>query len=362
MQSASKTKIYYPALDGLRGLAILMVVLVHNFGFLHYFFFGWLGVDLFFVLSGFLITSILLSEAGTQKFLKNFYMRRMLRIFPIYFLTIAFCLLLMPIITSSLPMIYYKQHLLWFVLFAQNWLYIFNPPQGNSILLHFWSLAVEEQFYLFWPFIILLIRSERKLLWFVLSLLAFVMLLRYFLWHLHIADLGYDSFYTFTRVDGICIGSAIAILWRIKPSFLKNYTSIIVLSLAAGNFVMYFLNKNATTRLPYLAFIGYTTFGVMFGLLLNEVITGSSKIIEALFNNKIMIFFGRISYGLYVYHWPVYLILSPVLKNYFATYTSNQNIALLCSSLLCTLLAIIVSYFSYRYFERYFLSLKTRFS
>ena len=75
---------YYPALDGLRGVAILLVVLYHNFGFIKQSYFGWLGVDLFFVLSGFLITDILLRTRSQPGFLKDFYMRRVLRIFPLY--------------------------------------------------------------------------------------------------------------------------------------------------------------------------------------------------------------------------------------------------------------------------------------
>ena len=89
MDPAEIQKPYYPALDGLRGLAILLVVVYHNFGFIDYFFFGLLGVDLFFVLSGFLITDILLRSLGQKNFLRSFYMRRVLRIFPLYYLTLV---------------------------------------------------------------------------------------------------------------------------------------------------------------------------------------------------------------------------------------------------------------------------------
>jgi peptidoglycan/LPS O-acetylase OafA/YrhL len=257
---------------------------------------------------------------------------------------------------------YYTNHLLWFVCFGQNWLYVFNPPPNNSILLHLWSLAVEEQFYLFWPFIVLLIRERFKLLLFTLALLICLMVLRPILWSLHVENLAYDSLYTFTRIDGICIGSAIAILYRVNPTLLKNHTPTIVAGLAALNFVMYFLNKNASTRLPYLAFVGYTTFAVMFGLLLYELISGKSELINSVFNNKPLLFFGRISYGLYVYHWPIYSTLFPLLKSSFSKYISNQNAVLFVASILCTLIAILISYYSYEYFEKYFLRLKKHFT
>ena len=87
--TATSNRPYYPALDGLRGIAILLVVIYHNFGFISQSNFGWLGVDLFFVLSGFLITDILLRTIGKPGFLREFYMRRVLRIFPLYYLSLV---------------------------------------------------------------------------------------------------------------------------------------------------------------------------------------------------------------------------------------------------------------------------------
>src|SRR5580765_1086061 len=87
---------HYPALDGLRGLAILLVVFYHNFGFINYSFFGWIGVDLFFVLSGYLITDILLKTVNEPGYLRNFFARRVLRIFPLYYLSLIVFLLILP--------------------------------------------------------------------------------------------------------------------------------------------------------------------------------------------------------------------------------------------------------------------------
>ena len=117
MTTRTLKKPYYPGLDGLRGLAILMVVLLHNFDFTNYFFFGWLGVDLFFVLSGFLITDILLNTIHTSHFLRNFYIRRILRIFPIYYLTLFICLLIIPLISySAFDFHYYKQNIFYLLI------------------------------------------------------------------------------------------------------------------------------------------------------------------------------------------------------------------------------------------------------
>src|SRR5438046_10752578 len=91
---------HYPSLDGLRGLAILLVLIYHNFEYTNYFFFGWVGVDLFFVLSGFLITDILLDDLGQNNFLGRFYLRRILIIFPLYYFALTICLFVFPFINS----------------------------------------------------------------------------------------------------------------------------------------------------------------------------------------------------------------------------------------------------------------------
>ena len=245
MNPLSTNRQYYPALDGLRGLAILLVIFLHNFGFMNYFFFGWLGVDLFFVLSGFLITDILLNSLGKPNFLKNFYLRRIFRIFPLYYLVLVICLLIIPRIGSlHLNTQYYTENQGWLWSYLQNWLFIFKEPYGDKILLHTWSLAVEEQFYLVWPLIILLIRKPKILLAFVLLLLIFTGVARYMIWDKQVEDLAYASLYTFTRIDGLCIGCALALLLRVYPGFLQKYTIFIVLLMAAINFAFYFINTS----------------------------------------------------------------------------------------------------------------------
>ncbi|MFZ1263728.1 MAG: acyltransferase, partial [Chitinophagaceae bacterium] len=244
MTAVNPNRSYYPSLDGLRGVAILLVVFLHNFGFMNYFFFGWLGVDLFFVLSGFLITDILLKTLDKPNFLRNFYMRRILRIFPLFYLTLIIFLLIIPNIKSiPLDTQYYTGNQFWFWTYLQNWLFVFKEPYGDKILLHTWSLAVEEQFYLVWPVIILLIRKPKTILIVALLILVFVVIARYLIWVYKVEDLAYSSLYTFTRIDGLCIGSIVALLIRINPDFLKKYTTVIVLLMAAVNFGFYFINE-----------------------------------------------------------------------------------------------------------------------
>jgi peptidoglycan/LPS O-acetylase OafA/YrhL len=364
MATTHQGKKRYPALDGLRGVAILLVVIMHNFRFMNYFFFGWLGVDLFFVISGFLITDILLNAVDKPRFLRNFYMRRVLRIFPVFYLALIICLFILPNLSFiHLDTNYYQIHQGWLWTYLQNWLFIFKPPYGDPILLHTWSLGVEEQFYLFWPLIILLIRKPKHLFAFALLLLIGIGIARYIIWMQGIAELSYSSLYTFTRIDGICIGSMIALLFRFNPDFLKKYTAAIITSMAFINFAFYFINGRRGFSLPYLAFVGYTTFAIIFGVLLYECVIDQTKLLRSIFTSRILSFFGRISYGLYVYHWPIYLIFFPVLSRWLVKqFNWSFLISEFVTSLSVTLLAVLISSLSFSFIEKYLLKLKNRYN
>lgn len=353
---------HYPALDGLRGVAILLVLFLHNFGFMNYFFFGWLGVDLFFVLSGFLITEILLNSLGQPGYLRNFYIRRVLRIFPLFYLALVLFLLVLPAAGGlGLETSYYTGNQFWFWTYLQNWLFIFREPFGDKILLHTWSLAVEEQFYLVWPLLILVFQTPRRLLVVMLAILLLVAFSRFLVWTYKVEDLAYSSLYTFTRIDGLCIGSMVAILQKINPGFLKKYNTPIVLLMAGINFGFYFINNRSGFTLPYLAFAGYTTFAVLFGLLVYESVSQPASMIPRLLNIRILKFFGRISYGLYVWHWPLYILLFDRCRDWLLGMgTGTVRMAELLSAITCTAAAVLLSLISYRFFEQPFLRMKER--
>jgi len=137
--------------------------------------------------------------------------------------------------------------------------------------------------------------------------------------------------------------------------------AIVVTILAVLNFGFYFLTQYGDY--PYLAFVGFTTFAGMFGLLLHEAVTGDSKIIAIIFTFPGLKFFGTISYGFYVFHWPVYLMMQPGLSNFFLkTLNLSDEVSKLATSLLATVIAILISTISYYTFEINFLRLKQKFS
>ncbi|WP_157807030.1 acyltransferase family protein [Algoriphagus formosus] len=163
----NKTLKYNPHLDGLRALAFILVFLYHTESSI--FPFGWIGVDLFFVLSGFLITRILISSLDSnislKKYLKVFYTRRILRIFPLYYLTVIFFIIVFPFLSqffqTSTNHNGLADDLIWFIIYFQNFIIGFRGEYFNpGFLNHFWTLSIEEHFYLFWPFILYFFRKK----------------------------------------------------------------------------------------------------------------------------------------------------------------------------------------------------------
>jgi peptidoglycan/LPS O-acetylase OafA/YrhL len=358
-----KNHSYYPALDGLRGIAIIVVVLFHNFGFLEYFVFGWLGVDLFFVLSGFLITNILLNTVGKRHYLKNFYVRRVLRIFPLYYSV----LILTIFVFSQIPSLkstfqYYFNNQIWFWLFVENWLFALTPLERTNFLNHFWSLAVEEQFYLLWPIVILLVRKLKVLLVLMGTLLIFILIVRIVVWEHHIETVHYMSLYTFTRIDGICIGSMLALIIKIDVHVLRAYSAFIALLLSIANFTFFFLNRMRGFSFPFFPFLGYTTCAAIFAIVVYEAVIGETGIVNRILNTTILKFFGKVSFGFYVFHWPTYISLnSKFIHLLRIELDAPVAISRFLSSVACTLIGFVLSVLSCYFFESKFLKLKTRY-
>lgn len=284
-----------------------------------------------------------------------------MRIFPLYYLVLAFFFFIAPSINNfPLDLSYYAHNQVWFWTFLQNWFLIFhNFGNTTSVLQHFWSLAVEEQFYIIWPWIILIVKKPKYLMIFAGTLLAGVIVTRLLLWNSHIQDLNYFGLYTFTRIDGICIGSMMALLMRINPEFLKKYLTVIVLSLAGINFLFFFLNRE--NSLPYLAIAGYTTFAIMLALLVYEAIMGENKVVNFILKIPPLRFIGKISFSFYVLHWPVYLIFAGYTYNWIIqNFTTDDYKARIITSITLTLAGFIVSVISYHGLEKQFLKLKKK--
>ena len=350
--ASENAKVYYPGLDGLRGVAILLVVLYHYFPFFRI---GWIGVDLFFVLSGFLITSILLRTKNKKGYFKNFYIRRTLRIFPLYFLFLLLFYIGLQLFFQQLgPRSVYGYYMMnqnWFLTFLQNWLIIKKGPPPEPYLIHFWSLGVEEQFYLVWPLIVFLIKDEKKLQAFLVFLFIAALILRIYLWF---SNTMHEDYYynSFARFDSLAAGSSLALLLyrgQSMSSFIKAvFTMMFLLSLLTAWFVYGSFEHNSFL----FATIGYSATALFFTVVCNYCLNHSK-----LFHFRPLQFIGQISFGIYVYHLPVYLAGSAMLQSFWPTANNSK----ILTPSICITVTVLVSVISYRILELPFLRLKSKF-
>jgi len=277
-----------PELDGLRALAVLPVIAFH-FAYLKYVVGGYLGVDLFFVLSGFLITSLLLSEESRtgSVSLRDFYARRALRILPPLAACILLALLAVP---STTP-----QGALAAVFFASNM--VDSRLLGG--LMHTWSIAVEEHFYFAWPLLFLTLgaRRTRFLAWTILVVLAV---------RIVVLSMKMDVYTpTYTRADSLAVGCYAALVmasgkpqWGawVAPAALAAVTALLLFT-PWMNFAM-------------LSF-GFTLFAILCAVLIVAVLVTRGPVNRILASAPLQ-YVGRRSYGLYLYHMPVFLALEPL--------------------------------------------------
>ncbi|HVX00459.1 MAG TPA: acyltransferase [Candidatus Babeliaceae bacterium] len=348
---------YIPSLDGLRGIAVISVILYHCFPFLVVTKIGWIGVDLFFVLSGFLITGILYDTKSTPKYYVNFILRRVLRIFPLYYFVLLLIFFVLPFFPSLVnwDFVYYRTHQAYFWSYMQNWLYSRDGFPKNHMLIHFWSLAVEEQFYIFWPWIVKLSPAKHLLKVTVILILVSVLFRLDLGFHF-----GYSIVYqymaTLSRMDALLIGAAIAILIRNKPIWLEKATvPILFVSffVVAGTIVI--TGKVGFLSLPTI----YTFIDLVCGCLLVFCLSSQQvPILTGLVSNRILRWMGKYSYGLYVYHYIIFNILEFKMRPFLSVTMGNEFFIGLIIGVFTLCLSLIVSYLSFRYLESPFLTLK----
>jgi len=357
------------SLDGLRGIAILLVFCWH---FLPHtiFFPGWAGVDLFFVLSGYLITGRLLATKGKPHYLSHFYRNRALRIFPAYYALVIAFLLLVYFFVSAKNLPFFEGYLIhWksFFLFTQNWTFIRYPIPRDLSLLPLWSIAVEIQFYLIWPFVILLTPSPKIRLIVFQTLLAIVIITR-IVYALRFPDSRDSNYFnTFFRMDGFIMGSLLCQLHERlheklpeKQKNLANKDKYLIPALAALAMILLTVPiaiHNAGPANAFFASFGLTLLALFFTLLLHLALQPGNHL--PLLKNKFLGICGRISFCLYLIHFPLLSALAPRFDALGSRVWPGHPDAYYCVTVLTTLLlAFTISIFSYRYFESYFLRLK----
>ena len=350
------------SLDGLRGIAILLVLFFHLFYYLPASKYGWAGVDLFLVLSGFLITGILLDTVNHPRYWLNFFARRFLRIFPLYYAALTLIILsayfLQPYYSSNqLHFHQLWQHQGWLWLYVYNWWeYIHGMPLPARYVSHFWSLAVEEQFYLLWPLLVFVFR-DKKLLYLIIFLLIAAPVIRYLMFFMGSGS-SYPEVYvaTFTRMDSLATGALVAYAWRNQAvmQYLSSSKELLFLISVA---VILYSGLSDTFRSAGEGFIkfGYTANAMMFGTLL-LIVLDDTHWLSRILNNQFFKFFGKYSYALYIFHWPLFNLLFSNIMVYF-----NMPHRLI-ASIAVLMITIILSIVSWHMIEKPMNQLKTKFS
>jgi len=287
-----------PQLDAVRGLAIL-VVMFHNISPKYPLFHsdklfsdGWMGVDLFFVLSGMLITGILLDTKQSLGYFKNFYVRRCLRIWPLYYSLLFFMFVVVRFLnTSEYHLVVQSSSPWWaFPLFLQNFLLPISTNAAGPLGVT-WSLAIEEQFYLVWPLVVRFC-SPAQLRRLAVAEICLSPALRYYL-SLHHVDLYTNIF---CRLDGLMAGALLALLLRSEnfvPSKLLKRAWILLLIAAP----LAFLTEAFHARWIVFSFTALASAAFVFVSMFSE-----RKWLKTIMTNRFLVYTGTISYGLYLLH------------------------------------------------------------
>jgi peptidoglycan/LPS O-acetylase OafA/YrhL len=354
--------VYHPSLDIARGFAVSIVLLYHLFWYVSFFRLGWIGVDLFFVLSGFLITDILLRSRDNRNYFSKFFIKRILRIFPVYYLALIAFFFLSPLLFSNkLPdsaFTYYNQNQIWYWLYMQNWLVIRKGLPQEPYLNHFWSLAIEEQFYILWPVVIYCIKRIENLKKLIFLLIVFALLLRIFIRIFNSEQIEGLYYNTFTRMDSLLIGSFISIHVKQEKLIPTIYIKIIILSFIALICTSIGIIGNVQPGNKVFSTIGYSIIAAFFGIIIYLLVTYENKLKALIKNGKTFSFLAKISYSLYVIHLPAYLITAYFLSSdqiSFLQLIVKQKVSISIISLLITVLLSIVSF---NIIEKPILSLK----
>jgi peptidoglycan/LPS O-acetylase OafA/YrhL len=376
-----KFRAHVPALDGMRGIAVLLVIVYHftnnhvrtsidskSFhGILSQFpNVGWCGVDLFFVLSGFLITGILCDAKQVPHHFSKFWMRRVLRIFPLYYGLLVVLFVFVPLVHSFSPLI--RHHLneeLWAWCYGINFYYAM--PSHALIdafrLQHFWSLAIEEQFYLIWPFVIFFSKTGTAIRISAVCI-ALSLILRIILVADHCDPLLIWNL-TPCRMDGLAVGGLCALALRadVKMNNLSKAAFLVAICSGVGLVAILFWRRTWSWNDPAMESLGINFISLFCGgLLLISIDSSRRRGLPWLLSCPVLTTFGFYSYGIYVFHF----LLKRMFDKWFpinrlSLDLHSESLGVVAYVLCSTMVSLFVAVLSWHLYEKHFLKLKRYF-
>ncbi|NJN19777.1 MAG: acyltransferase, partial [Oscillochloris sp.] len=316
--TASKSP-YLVGLDGLRALAVIAVLLYHAG---YYLVGGYLGVESFFVLSGFLITTLLVADFRRHGRIRlgSFWLRRIRRLLPALILTLAGTLLLTALLAPG-ELQALGADMLAALLYVMNWKLIiaqqsyFDAFSRPSLIQHLWSLAIEEQFYLFWP---LLCAAGMRLLrpaGFLAAVLAAALGSSLLMAGMYDAGVDVSRIYygTDTRASALLIGAALALIWTPERRQSQNRRRDLALEVAGVPALLLLLAAYVWLyeQHPLLYLGGFQVVTIATAIVIAAATAPAARLLPALLETRPMIWIGRRSYSLYLWHWPIFLLVPP---------------------------------------------------
>ena len=383
VEVAGPSRRHVPALDGVRGMAILLVLVSHLMLFNDHTGsrfgdslsalrgLGWVGVDLFFVLSGFLITGILFDTLQDPHYFRSFYMRRFLRIFPLYYGFLFFLLML----GHWGPQMHFvwngRQYVL--LTYLQNtgiWFPVTDFHPGIwADLDHFWSLAVEEQFYLFWPLLVFLVRGRRQLIALALALSGIALLLRIAL-YLHGSSPLLIFMSTPCRMDTLLLGGLVALVVRGDSDWIPRRWMVpgaLISAVVIAAYALWHLGRDMRDFF-FGATFGYSVIALGCVAVLIASLEPES-VAHRIFRWPWLRSLGKYSYGIYVLH--IFVshavstftgrLLGTSLRIWLTPYLHSRPLAVLVEFCFNASVVFLAAFLSYHLYEVHFLRLKRYF-
>ncbi|MFT4153049.1 acyltransferase family protein [Parafilimonas sp.] len=354
-------KNHIPAFDGVRGASIIVVTLYHYF-LLPYA--AWFSMESFFVLSGFLITGILLDIRERKNFFKNYLARRMLRILPLYYGLLIIAFFIVPLFVSKeslAPFSLYYHHQEYFWIYLQNWLLLYNEAglKGVSrIMLHLWSLAIEEQFYIVWPLLVLIF-NRKVFTKIIAGIILFSITLKCY-FHFSGYPWQENYFNTFCRLDSLSMGGLIAVCVRDKSfiPFLNKTAPYIFKLLGAVLLIAILIYRPRMPGERFLEPLGTTLFAILFaGMLLYCLSDHKRNYVKRFLELRLFTFLGKYSYSLYIFHVPILVLIRHRLTALLQEHIKG-GAAFLLSSIICLTFTFLFSRFTWIAIEKPALKLK----
>jgi len=375
---------HIPALDGIRGLAILLVLSFHlnllgSLSTPHpfdafvstVFSAGWCGVDLFFVLSGYLITRILYQAKGTEQYFITFYTNRVLRIFPLYYALLIVTFIVIPHLpTGFIPAEKLERwtraetNPLWYWLYLNNFATALAGSWGHGILDVTWSLAIEEQFYLFWPWVVYALNREQLLrICLVMFFTAFIVRTA-----MTLSDMNAIATYVFTlgRLDVLAAGAFVALAGessRGNQGLLPARRILVITGVAWLGLAIW---RGGTFNMdPVILTVGLSLVAIHFAALIAVIRTlPPDHWLVKLLSSKLLGAFGKYSFAIYLVHMPLSAMVRDTLyhPHQFLTLWGSKLPGQLLFYVGTTLLVFIIAFASWHLWEKHFLKLKKSFT